>query len=141
MGFALYGTAVRNRQRKQPRGLCCDILTYSVFALPQPLLSASSCMIYCCSADMFTDSSRLQCNLAVKGGGGYGRNECVLAKAQQLGCDLVGMQETSRPDETAFYGAEYRVVCCGQQEESPARQGSHGVGLVVKESICCKYTY
>ena len=33
-----------------------------------------------------------------------------------------------------------RVFCSGQ-EETEGRQGLHGVGLAVKESICCKSVY
>ena len=38
---------------RQLRRLCGEILVPFVFALPQPLLSASYSMIYCCSADRF----------------------------------------------------------------------------------------
>ena len=41
--------------------------------------------------------------LAVKGRNGYGHAECVLAKARQLGCDFVGLQETRRAVKTEFY--------------------------------------
>ena len=34
--------------------------------------------------------------LAVKGKNGYGRAECVLAKARQLGCHFIGLHETRR---------------------------------------------
>lgn len=34
--------------------------------------------------------------LAVRGANGYGRDECVMAKARQLGIDFVGLQETRR---------------------------------------------
>ena len=75
--------------------------------------------------------------LAVEGRDGYGRDECVLAKVQQLVCDFVGLQETRRQGETTFYAAGYRVFCREQHEESRARKGLHGVSLAVKESICC----
>ena len=38
--------------------------------------------------------------LAVKGRNGYGHAECVLAKARQLACDFVGLQETRRAGKT-----------------------------------------
>lgn len=73
--------------------------------------------------------------LAVKGRSGYTRGECALAKVQQLRCEIVGLQET-RQGETPFKAAGYRVFCCGQQEESQARQGLRGVRLAVRESMC-----
>ena len=54
--------------------------------------------------------------LAVKGRNGYGHAECVLAKARQLGCDSVGLQETRRPRKTEFSAAGCRVFCSGQEE-------------------------
>ena len=78
--------------------------------------------------------------LAVKGRNGYGHAECVLAKARQLGCDFVGLQETRRPGKTEFSAAGYRVFCSGQ-EETDGRQGLLGDFLAVKETICRKYVY
>ena len=49
-------TGIRNRQYGQPRRLCCARLVHSVFAIPQPLLSASYCTIYCCSSYKFADT-------------------------------------------------------------------------------------
>ena len=49
--------------------------------------------------------------LAVKGKNGYGHDERVLAKCQQLGCDFIGLQETRRPGSTTFRAAGYRVFC------------------------------
>ena len=66
LGFVLYGTAVYEDAKplvqaastpvlRQLRRLCCERLIYSGFALPQPLLSASYCMIYCCSTAKLPD--------------------------------------------------------------------------------------
>ena len=77
----------------------------------------------------------------VKARNGHGRDECVPARIQHLGCDFVALQETRRKGETTFEAAGDRVFCCGQQEKSQASQGLHGVGLAVKESICRKSTY
>ena len=38
--------------------------------------------------------------LAVKGKNGYGHAECAVAKARQLGCDFIGLQETRRLGKT-----------------------------------------
>ncbi|MEP5460828.1 MAG: endonuclease/exonuclease/phosphatase family protein [Marinobacter alexandrii] len=75
--------------------------------------------------------------LAVEGKNGYGHDERVLAKGRQLGCDLIGLQETRRSGSTTFRAAGYRVFCSGQEIKA-ARQGLYGVGLSVKESLCSK---
>ena len=77
--------------------------------------------------------------LAVKGRYGYGHAECVLAKVRQLSCDFVGVQETKRAGKTEFSTAGYRVFCSGQ--EADGRQGLHGVGLAIRETICRKSVY
>ena len=59
----------------------------------------------------------------------------VLAKARQLGCDFIGLQETRRSGKTEFSAAGYRVFCSGQ-EETEGRQRLYGVGLAVEQSIC-----
>ena len=81
--------------------------------------------------------------LAVKGKNGYGHDECVLAKGQQVGCDFIGLQETRRAGRTTFHAAGYRVFCRGTETESDKHgmQGQHGVGLAVKESICRRSAY
>ena len=53
--------------------------------------------------------------LPMKGRNGYGRDECVLTKVQQLDCYFVGLQETRTQGETAFYAAVYGVFYCVQQ--------------------------
>ena len=78
--------------------------------------------------------------LAVKGTNGYGHDECVLAKARQLGIDFVGLQETRRRGRTEFFAAGYRVFACGQ-DGTQGKQGQCGVGLAVRESICCRSEY
>ena len=79
--------------------------------------------------------------LAVKGRNGYGHAEYVLAKARQLGCGFVGLQETTRAGKTQFSAARYRVLRCGR-EGTESRQGLlYGVGLAVRETICRKSVY
>ena len=60
--------------------------------------------------------------LAVKGNNGYGHDERVLAKGQQLGCDFIGLQETRTSGGTTFLAEGYRIFCSGR-EETAARQG------------------
>ena len=38
-----------------------------------------------------------------------------------------------------FYIAGYRVFC--SEQEAEGRQGLHGVGLAIRETICCKSVY
>ena len=49
--------------------------------------------------------------LTANGRHGYYRDQFVLAKIQQLACDLVGMQKATRHRETFFFNtAGYRVL-------------------------------
>ena len=50
LGFVLRFAWIRNRQYRQLRRLCCQILIHSVFALPESLLRASYCILFYCSA-------------------------------------------------------------------------------------------
>ena len=47
--------------------------------------------------------------LAAKGKSGYGHDERVVAKDQQLGCDFIGLQETRRSGSMTCRAAECRV--------------------------------
>lgn len=64
----------------------------------------------------------------------------MLAKARQLGGDFLGLQEARSPGKTELSAAGYRVFYSGQEDKGD-RQGIHGVGLAVKETICRKYIY
>ena len=48
---------IRNGPYRQLRRLCCEILIHSVFTLPEPLLRASYCILFCCSAVTTTCST------------------------------------------------------------------------------------
>ena len=43
--------------------------------------------------------------LAVKGMDGYGHAERALAKSRQLGCDIIGLQDTRRSEKTEVSAA------------------------------------
>lgn len=47
--------------------------------------------------------------LAVEGKGGYWHDERVLAKGQQLDCDVIGLQGPPRADVTIYNAAGYQV--------------------------------
>lgn len=76
--------------------------------------------------------------LAVKGNNGYGRDEHVLEKGQQLGCGFLDLQETQRSGSKTIRAAGYQVFCLGR-DKTAARQGLYGVGLEFKSSIYRKY--
>ena len=42
-------------------------------------------------------------SLAVKGRNAYGHAQCVPAKAQQLRCDFIGLQENRRPGKNRVF--------------------------------------
>ena len=79
-------------------------------------------------------------SLAVKKNNGNEPGERVLAKGQQLSCDVIGLQETRRPRSVTFRAAGYRIFCSGQGKIA-AGQELYGVGLAVKESFCSKSVY
>ena len=61
-------------------------------------------------------------------------------KCKVLGCDVIGLQETRRPERTEFAAVGYRVFCSGE-DGSSGRPEQHGVGLAVKESIVQEATW
>ena len=80
------------------------------------------------------------CTLAVQGKNGYGYAECVLAKAGQLDCGFIGLQEKRSSGTTEFSATGYRVFC-SSQEETEGRQRLYGVGLAVKRSMCRMFLF
>ena len=74
--------------------------------------------------------------MAVVGTHGVGRALDVLSVYDQLGCDVIGLQETCRRGHSAFSQTGYLVYCndeCG--DENIRKKGQGGVGLAVKTSI------
>ena len=59
--------------------------------------------------------------LTVKGKNGYGHAECVLAKARQLGCDFIGLQETRRSGKTEFSAAGHQSSALGKRKEKAGK--------------------
>ena len=54
----------------------------------------------------------------------------------QLGCDVIGLQETRRSGHSAFSQTGYLVYCSGDcGVENGGKKGQVGVGLAVKTSI------
>ena len=54
----------------------------------------------------------------------------------QLGCDVIGLQETRRSGHSTFSQAGYLVYCSGEcGGEDGGKKGQGGVGLAVRTSI------
>ena len=52
-----------------------------------------------------------------------------------MGCDVVGLQETRRDDQSVFSAAGFTVFCSSDTSGVKGLAGQHGVGIAVKESI------
>ena len=70
--------------------------------------------------------------LAFDGKNGIGHSEVILKLCQELGCDVIGLQETRRDGRSAFTAAGYTVFCSGADGSKCERKGTHGVGLAVR---------
>ena len=79
-------------------------------------------------------------SFSLTGRRGAGHAEVLLQKCIELGCDVIGLQETRRPGRTEFAAAGYRVFSSGV-DGSSGRAGQHRVGLAVKESIIREATW
>ena len=51
--------------------------------------------------------------LTFNGKNGIGHSESILKVCQELGCDVVGFQETRRDGQSTFTAAWYTIVCSG----------------------------
>ena len=67
---------------------------------------------------------------------GVGRAAEVLDVYQEMGCDIIGLQETRRSGQSALLQAGYVVYCSGESGgEGEGKKGHGGVGLAVRKSI------
>ena len=74
--------------------------------------------------------------MAVDGKHGVGRAAEVLDVYQEMGCDIIGLQETRRSGQSAFLQAGYAVYCSGESGgDGEGKKGQGGVGLAVRKSI------
>ena len=74
--------------------------------------------------------------MAVDGKHGVGRAAEVLDVYQQMGCDIIGLQETRRSGQSALLQAGYVVYCSGESGgDGEGKKGQGGVGLAVRKSI------
>ena len=74
--------------------------------------------------------------MAVDGKHGVERVAEVLDMYQEMGCDIIGLQETRRSGQSALLQAGYVVYCSGESGgDGEGKKGQGGVGLAVCKSI------
>ena len=74
--------------------------------------------------------------MAVDGKHGVGRAAEVLDVYQEMGCEIIGLQETRRSGQSALLQAGCVVCCSGESGgEGEGKKGQGGVGLAVPKSI------
>ena len=65
-----------------------------------------------------------------------GRTAEVLDVYQEMGCDIIGRQETRRSGRSALLRAGYVIYCSGESGgDGEGKKGQGGVGLAVRKSI------
>ena len=73
--------------------------------------------------------------LTGNGKNGIGYSEVILKVWQELGCNVIGFQETKRDGQSTFTTAGYTVFRSGADGSKYERKGTYSVGLAVRESI------
>lgn len=73
--------------------------------------------------------------MALDGKHGIGRSWEVLNDFRNLGCDVIGVQETRRSGQLIFVEAGYNVYCGGESGDEDGRNGQSGVGIAVKQAL------
>ena len=77
--------------------------------------------------------------MAVDGKHGVGRAAEVLDVYQEMGCDIIGLQEIRRSGQSALLQAGYVVYCSGKSGGGgEGKKGQDGVGLAVRKSRECE---
>ena len=72
---------------------------------------------------------------ACNGKNSIGHSEVILNVCQELGCDIIGLQE-ARPDgQSTFIAAGRTGFCSGADSSKYERKKTHGVRLAVREPI------
>ena len=75
--------------------------------------------------------------MAVDGKHGVGRAAEVLDVYQEMGCNIIGLQETKGRGQSVLLQAGYVVYCSGESGgDGEGKKGQGGVGLAVRKSIC-----
>ena len=76
--------------------------------------------------------------VAVNGVNGIGHIDTLLRTCAAKGCDVIGLQETTRDGTSEISASGYRICFSGDCSEVKGRKEQHGVGLVIKENIVKK---
>ena len=66
--------------------------------------------------------------LAFNGKYGIGHSEVILKICQQLGCGVIGLQESRRDGQSTFTAPRYTVFCFRADGSKYERKETHGVG-------------
>ena len=72
--------------------------------------------------------------LAFKGTNGMGHAEVIPKTCEDVGCDVIGLQEVSRDEQSDTMAAGYVMFCSGADEGKHEKKGDHGVGLADRVS-------
>ena len=73
--------------------------------------------------------------MAVEGKHGVGKAAEVLDVYQEMGCDIIALQETRRSGQSALLQPGYVVYCSGEfGGNGEGKKGQGGVGLAVHKS-------
>ena len=73
--------------------------------------------------------------LYFKGTNGIGHAEVKMKTCENAGCDVIGLQEVRRNEQSAFTAAGDVVFRSGADGGKYEKKGNHGVGLAVREYI------
>ena len=73
--------------------------------------------------------------MAVDGKHGVGRATVVFGVCQEMGCNIIDLQETRRSGQSTLLQAGYVVYCSGESgSDGERKNGQGGVGLAVRKS-------
>ena len=76
--------------------------------------------------------------MAVDGKHGVGRVAEILDVYQEMGCDIIDLQESRRKGQSTFLQTGCVVYCSGEfGGDGEGKKGQGGVGLAVRKSISC----
>ena len=88
-----------------------------------------------CRRELVIATHNMQ-TMAVDGKHGVGRAAEVLYVYQEIGCYIIGLQETRRSGQFALLQAEHVVYCSGESGgDGEGKKGQGGAGLAVRKSI------
>ena len=72
---------------------------------------------------------------ASKSTNGIAQAEMILKTCEDVGCDVIRLQEVRHDGQRAFTAAGYVAFCSGADGGKQEKKGNHRAGLAVQESI------